>query len=33
VSREYRLDEINEAYQNLARGEDLRGLIVFDEAE
>jgi Zn-dependent alcohol dehydrogenase len=31
VSRIYRLPEINEAYENLARGEDLRGLIVFDE--
>ncbi len=31
VSREYRLSEINEAYANLASGQDLRGLIVFDE--
>lgn len=33
VSREYRLSEINEAYANLASGQDLRGLIVFDETE
>ena len=32
VSREYRLAEINDAYANLASGQDLRGLIVFDEA-
>jgi Zn-dependent alcohol dehydrogenase len=33
VSRRYALDEINEAYENLAAGKDLRGLIVFDGAE
>lgn len=31
VSRIYRLSEINEAFENLASGKDLRGLIVFDE--
>jgi S-(hydroxymethyl)glutathione dehydrogenase/alcohol dehydrogenase len=33
VSRTYRLEEINEAFANLAAGRDLRGLIVFDGAE
>jgi S-(hydroxymethyl)glutathione dehydrogenase / alcohol dehydrogenase len=32
VSRRYALSEINEAYENLAAGRDLRGLIVFDGA-
>lgn len=32
VSRIYQLDEINDAFENLARGEDLRGIIVFDHA-
>jgi S-(hydroxymethyl)glutathione dehydrogenase/alcohol dehydrogenase len=32
VSRRYALSEINEAYENLASGKDLRGLIVFDDA-
>jgi S-(hydroxymethyl)glutathione dehydrogenase/alcohol dehydrogenase len=30
VTRKYKLDEINEAYEALARGEDGRGVIVFD---
>lgn len=30
VSRRYALSEVNEAYANLAKGEDLRGLIVFE---
>lgn len=33
VSRVYALTEINEAFENLAMGNDLRGLIVFDEPE
>lgn len=33
VSRTYRLSEINEAFENLAAGKDLRGLVVFDKAE
>ena len=32
VSRTYQLSEINEALANLAAGEDLRGLVVFDKA-
>jgi S-(hydroxymethyl)glutathione dehydrogenase/alcohol dehydrogenase len=32
VSRRYALSEINEAYENLASGKDLRGLIVFDDS-
>ncbi len=32
ISRRYALSEINEAYENLASGKDLRGLIVFDGA-
>ena len=30
VTRKYKLEEINEAYDALARGEDGRGVIVFD---
>jgi Zn-dependent alcohol dehydrogenase len=30
VTRKYKLDEINEAYDALTRGEDGRGVIVFD---
>jgi S-(hydroxymethyl)glutathione dehydrogenase / alcohol dehydrogenase len=30
VTRKYKLDEINEAYEALERGEDGRGVIVFD---
>ncbi|HUS87100.1 MAG TPA: alcohol dehydrogenase catalytic domain-containing protein [Bacteroidales bacterium] len=30
ISNTYRLDEINEAYANLLKGEHLRGVIVFD---
>jgi S-(hydroxymethyl)glutathione dehydrogenase/alcohol dehydrogenase len=30
VTRKYKLDEVNEAYDALARGEDGRGVIVFD---
>jgi S-(hydroxymethyl)glutathione dehydrogenase/alcohol dehydrogenase len=33
VSRTYQLSEINEALANLAAGQDLRGLVVFDKAE
>ena len=33
VSRVYQLGDINEAFENLANGKDLRGLIVFDEVE
>jgi S-(hydroxymethyl)glutathione dehydrogenase/alcohol dehydrogenase len=31
VSRVYRLNEINDAFDNLARGDDLRGIVVFDD--
>jgi S-(hydroxymethyl)glutathione dehydrogenase/alcohol dehydrogenase len=30
ISREYRLEEINEAYEILLQGETKRGIIVFD---
>jgi S-(hydroxymethyl)glutathione dehydrogenase/alcohol dehydrogenase len=30
VTRKYKLEEINEAYAALERGEDGRGVIVFD---
>ena len=30
VQRKYPLDEINEAFQALERGEDGRGVIVYD---
>jgi S-(hydroxymethyl)glutathione dehydrogenase / alcohol dehydrogenase len=33
VSRVYRLDELNEAFDNLAQGKDLRGVVVFDETD
>ena len=33
VSRVYRPEEINEAFENLANGRDLRGVIVFDETD
>lgn len=33
VSRVYRLDELNEAFDNLAQGNDLRGVVVFDETD
>ena len=33
VSRVYRLDELNEAFDNLARGKDLRGVVAFDETD
>ena len=32
-SRVYRPEEINEAFDNLANGRDLRGVIVFDETD
>jgi Zn-dependent alcohol dehydrogenase len=32
VSRTYQLTEINDAFENLAAGKDLRGIVVFDEA-
>jgi S-(hydroxymethyl)glutathione dehydrogenase / alcohol dehydrogenase len=33
VSRVYAVSEINEAFENLANGKDLRGLIVFEDEE
>jgi S-(hydroxymethyl)glutathione dehydrogenase/alcohol dehydrogenase len=32
-SRAYRPEEINEAFDNLAAGRDLRGVIIFDETD
>ena len=33
VSRKYRLDQVNEAYQDLADGKNIRGVIVHEHEE